>query len=112
MDIKKIIEEFLEEEGRVFTVFQCWDVEEGSDQVETKEFLEDFMIFLQKKIIVNNKNNMKCIECGKEATKRYSPDLDIEGIGMCDEHKEELSLDIIVAVSTGEWEWFEKKYYE
>lgn len=53
---------------------------------------------------------MKCIECGKEATKRYSPDLDIKGIGMCDEHEEKLSLDIIVAVSTGEWEWFEKKY--
>lgn len=27
---------------------------------------------------------MNCVKCGKPATKRYSPDLDIRGIGSCD----------------------------
>ncbi len=31
---------------------------------------------------------MKCAKCDKEATKRFSPDLDIRGIGACDEHEE------------------------
>ena len=54
---------------------------------------------------------MKCIKCGKKATKRYSPDLDIEGIGVCDEHEQEVQLDIML-VSMGEkdWKYFEKKY--
>jgi len=53
---------------------------------------------------------MKCIKCGKKATKRYSPDLDIKGIGMCDEHKEEVTKDIFVATAGNEWSWFENKY--
>jgi hypothetical protein len=52
---------------------------------------------------------MNCIKCGKKATKRYSPDLDIKGIGMCDEHAEEIQCDIVVAQLEG-WDWFEKKY--
>ena len=51
---KKIIEEFLKEEGkRLFTVWQCWDVEEGADEIETEDFLEEFMDFLQKKDYCN-----------------------------------------------------------
>lgn len=52
---------------------------------------------------------MKCIKCGKPATKKYSPDLDIEGISMCGEHEEEITLDILVASIEG-WDEFEKKY--
>ncbi len=29
-----------------------------------------------------------CHKCGKPATGRYSPDLDIAGLAFCDEHKE------------------------
>jgi hypothetical protein len=32
---------------------------------------------------------MKC-RCGKEATGRYTVDLDISGIHFCDEHKEDV----------------------
>ena len=54
---------------------------------------------------------MNCIKCGKEATKKYSPDLDVKGIGMCDEHLEEIQLDLLVAQFDPKgWEKFEKKY--
>ena len=46
---------------------------------------------------------MTCIKCGAPATKRYSPDLDIKGIGMCTEHTDEVMMDIMVTQ-------FEKKY--
>lgn len=54
---------------------------------------------------------MKCIKCSKEATKVYKPDLDVTGIGMCDEHLEEIQLDLLVAQFEEKgWEKFEKKY--
>ena len=54
---------------------------------------------------------MTCIKCGKPATKRYSPDLDIKGIGMCDKHEEEVKTDLMIANFTDDgWEEFEKKY--
>ena len=54
---------------------------------------------------------MKCIKCGASATKRFSPDLDIQGIGACDEHEEEIKLDLLVAQFDSKgWERFEKKY--
>jgi hypothetical protein len=54
---------------------------------------------------------MNCIKCGKEATKAYKPDLDVTGIGMCDEHLEEIQLDLLVAQFDSKgWEKFEKKY--
>jgi hypothetical protein len=54
---------------------------------------------------------MQCIKCGKPATKRYSPDLDINGIGMCDEHEEEIKMDLLVAQFDPKgWDKFEKKY--
>jgi hypothetical protein len=33
---------------------------------------------------------MKCIICGKKAKWRYSPDLDINGIGACNKHKKDV----------------------
>lgn len=54
---------------------------------------------------------MTCIKCGKPATKRFSPDLDIEGMGACDEHAHELQMDLIISTIEG-WEWFEKKYFK
>ena len=54
---------------------------------------------------------MNCIKCGKPATKRYSPDLDIEGIGMCDDHEEEIKLDLLITQFDSKgWDKFEKKY--
>ena len=54
---------------------------------------------------------MTCIKCGVPATKRYSPDLDIEGIGMCDEHEQEVKLDLLLTQFDPKgWEKFEKKY--
>lgn len=29
-----------------------------------------------------------CHKCGKPATGRYSPDMDVAGLAFCDEHKE------------------------
>jgi hypothetical protein len=57
----------------------------------------------------NNTNSMQCIKCGKPATKNYSPDLDVTGIGMCDDHAEEIYMDIMVCMMEG-WDKFEKKY--
>ncbi len=28
--------------------------------------------------------SLQCVKCGEPATRRFSPDLDIEGIGSCD----------------------------
>jgi hypothetical protein len=54
---------------------------------------------------------MTCIKCGKPATKRFSPDLDIQGIGACDEHAEEIRIDLLITQLEPEgWERFEKKY--
>jgi hypothetical protein len=54
---------------------------------------------------------MECIKCGKPATKKYSPDLDIKGIGMCDEHEDEVKLDLLVTQFDPKgWDKFEKKY--
>ena len=54
---------------------------------------------------------MECIKCGAPATKRYSPDLDIKGIGMCAEHTDEVMMDLMVTQFDKKgWEKFEKKY--
>ena len=50
-----------------------------------------------------------CVKCGKKATKRYSPDLDLNGIGMCDDHAEEIRTDLMISVFT-DWSHFENKY--
>ena len=54
---------------------------------------------------------MECVKCGAVATKKYSPDLDIKGIGMCAEHTDEVMMDLMVAQFDKKgWEKFEKKY--
>lgn len=54
---------------------------------------------------------MECVKCGAPATKRYSPDLDIKGIGMCDKHQEEIQMDLLTTQFMPDgWEIFEKKY--
>jgi hypothetical protein len=54
---------------------------------------------------------MECVKCGAIATKRYSPDLDIKGIGMCDEHAEEIKMDLLITQFDKKgWDKFEKKY--
>ena len=50
-----------------------------------------------------------CIKCGKSAYKVYKPDLDVEGIGMCSHHQEEVTLDLMVANFNG-WDKFKEKY--
>ena len=54
---------------------------------------------------------MECVKCGAKATKRYSQDLDIKGIGMCDEHQEEIRMDLLITQFDKKgWDKFEKKY--
>ena len=54
---------------------------------------------------------MKCLACSKDATVRYSPDLDIKGIGACDEHSEMIRTDIMFcSLDLISWEDFDSKY--
>ena len=45
--------------------------------------------------------------CKKEAVRVFSPDLDIEGIGACDEHLAEVRMQLLIAAMEGDWTWFE-----
>lgn len=55
--------------------------------------------------------NPNCIKCDKPSNKVYRPDLDLTGIGMCKEHEEVISRDLLAANFLHDgWEWFEKKY--
>jgi hypothetical protein len=52
-----------------------------------------------------------CIKCDKPADKVYKPDLDLKGIGMCNEHEKEVTIDIIASqINEDGWKRFEKKY--
>jgi hypothetical protein len=54
---------------------------------------------------------MTCIKCGAAATKRFSPDLDINGIGVCDLHETEVRNYLMVAQFEKDgWKKFEKKF--
>lgn len=54
---------------------------------------------------------LTCIKCDKPADKVYKPDLDLTGIGMCSEHQEEITMDIMISLMTEDgWKMFEKKY--
>ena len=56
-------------------------------------------------------SKLTCIKCGKPADKVYKPDLDLTGIGMCNEHEEEVTMDIMISLMDKEgWKRFEKKY--
>ena len=55
--------------------------------------------------------NLTCIKCDKPADKVYKPDLDLTGIGMCSEHQEEITMDIMISLMSEDgWKMFEKKY--
>lgn len=41
---------------------------------------------------------MKCVKCGKEATRAYSPDIDIKGLGTCEECKEDVGLAYLMII--------------
>ena len=41
---------------------------------------------------------MNCVKCGKKATKRFSPDLDIQGIGTCKKCEEQVSLAYLMII--------------
>lgn len=45
---------------------------------------------------------MKCCICNKLATGSISPDLDIEGIGFCDEHKDKVMFAYTILMYEGE----------
>jgi hypothetical protein len=56
---------------------------------------------------------MFCIKCGNAATGAFTPDLDVKGIGYCDDHVEEIRLDLLVAQFDEKgWDRFEKKYFK
>ena len=44
---------------------------------------------------------MKCEMCTQEATHRFSPDLDIDGLGGCDEHKESVQIAYFILLNEG-----------
>jgi hypothetical protein len=55
--------------------------------------------------------DLTCVKCGIPTTKKFTPDLDVTGIGMCDDHEEEIKLDLLVTQFDSKgWEKFEKKY--
>jgi len=48
---------------------------------------------------------MKCEICGKKAVYRFSPDLDIAGLGSCKKHKRDMQQAIILLLSEGKKEY-------
>lgn len=45
---------------------------------------------------------MKCAKCEKEAIKVFRPDLDLAGIGMCEDHEDEISIHCIMLMTPEE----------
>lgn len=45
---------------------------------------------------------MKCTICEGEATTRFSPDLDIEGLGACEQHVDALRWALYILLNEGE----------
>jgi len=48
----------------------------------------------------------RCVKCGEPATTRFSPDLDIDGIYACDEHKEKIGLYLLIASIENDYKIF------
>ena len=44
---------------------------------------------------------MKCVVCDKEATGRISPDMDLQGVGYCDQHQDGVMLAYIALIGDG-----------
>lgn len=47
------------------------------------------------------KNNMQCAKCSKPVVHRWSPDLDLNWIGACEEHKELVEMAYIALCTSG-----------
>lgn len=45
---------------------------------------------------------MKCIICGKKAMGKFSPDLDVNGIGFCKKDKQQVMIGYIVLLQGDE----------
>ncbi len=41
----------------------------------------------------------RCQKCDKQAKYFFSPDLDIRGLGACEEHKEEVQMEYFIMMS-------------
>ncbi len=50
---------------------------------------------------------MKCQICGKKAKHSLSPDIDVQGLGACEEHLEDMRLAYIVLITQGKQEYRE-----
>ena len=50
---------------------------------------------------------MKCSICGKKATIRLSPDLDIQGLGACKKHEDDMMIAYILLTKDGVKEYNE-----
>lgn len=48
---------------------------------------------------------MKCEICNEEAVYRFSPDLDIDGLGGCEKHKESVQVAYYILINIGEKEY-------
>lgn len=44
---------------------------------------------------------LKCEICGKKATKRFSPDMDIVGIGSCTKHLDDMIIAYMILIQEG-----------
>jgi len=45
---------------------------------------------------------MKCEICGEEAGYRFSPDLDIQGLGACETHRQDMGYAYYILFQDGE----------
>ena len=45
---------------------------------------------------------MKCEICKEEAIFRFSPDLDINGLGSCEKHKQDMQIAYLILLTGGE----------
>jgi len=48
---------------------------------------------------------MKCEVCQEEAFVRFSPDLDIDGLGACEKHKDDVDMAYIILITSGKEEY-------
>jgi len=51
----------------------------------------------------------KCVKCGKLATSKLGNDVDLKGIGVCEEHKSQITMALIIAKSEKEFQKILKK---
>ena len=49
--------------------------------------------------------NIGCEICGKKTVYRFSPDMDIKGLGACRKHKEDMQVAYLILIQGGEKEY-------